>query len=219
MSWLCSCGTLNSGLNESCAASKQTHLEIGRREHRQVTPNTPDFVMATVAARETGLMTPQEELFAKFYNHEKVLIKDMTYIQKREHRDELHQIVFEGKARLSAVDDELKEEKAKISNKEWLVTDTKPSPSVSDAINAVKQRQTRMSKMDKIREQLARAGIDEATIKEMVGNLEKKATDGKLKTITFTKPSTEISAVQVETGAEAPFNPSSLKFAEPDSPK
>lgn len=215
MSWLCSCGTLNSGLNEDCAASKQTHLEIGKVEHKQVTANSPDFVMATAAVRELRIdMTQPEELFAKFYNHEKILVKDMDLIQLRDHRDELSKIAFEAKARLRAAEDEHKERKAKTANKEWLVTDTKPSPNVSDAINAVKQRAARMSKMDKIREGLLKSGIDEQTVNEMVRTLEKKATDSKLKTITFTKPSTEIGAVQVKADGEEkkPFDPSALKF-------
>lgn len=169
-----------------------------------------------VAAERRLEMTPQEELFAKFYNHEKVLIKDMDMIQLREHREELQKISFEARARLTAADEELKEKKAKTSNKEWLVTDTQQPYDVSQAINVVKQRAIRMSKMDKLREQLAKAGIDEVTIKEMVGNLEKKATDKTLKTVTFNKPTTEVSAVQVKSVKNdtpiAAFDPTSLKF-------
>lgn len=163
-------------------------------------------------------MTPQEELFAKFYNHEKVLVKDMDVVQLREHREELQKIAFEAKARLVAADDEARERKAKTSNKEWLVTDAKPDYDVSNAINVVKKRAERMSKMDKLRKQLEAAGIDEATIKEMVGNLEKKATEGKLKTVTFQKPTVEVSAVQVKAEKngddtpKTPFNPASLVF-------
>lgn len=213
MSWLCSCGILNSGANEDCAASKTT---LFGEKHKQVSVNSPDWVMARIAANEVGItnMTQQEELFAKFYNHEKILVKDMDVLQLREHRDELQTIAFEAKARLSAADDESKERKAKTANKEWLVTDTKPNQNVSDAINAVKQRASRMSKMDKLREQLKNAGIDEETVREMVSNLEKKATDGKLKTITFNKPVIELKAVrvQVEPEPKAQFNPTALKF-------
>lgn len=212
MSWLCSCGIINSGANENCPAAL-TWVSI---EHEQVSANSPDRVMAAIAASECGMsMTMQEEMFAKFYNHEKVLVKDMDLVQLREHRDELQKIAFEAKARLSAADDESKERKAKTSNKEWLVTDGQPNVNVSDAINVVKQRAARMSKMDKLRKQLMDAGIDEATIKEMISGLERRATDGKLKTVTFTKPTTEVSAVQVKTGAEPkePFNPAGLGFA------
>ena len=211
MAWLCSCSTLNGGTNKYCAA---IHQNDGKT-HIQVSENSPDWVMAAIAAKELN-MNPQEELFAKFYNHEKVLVKDMDHIQLKNHREELQTIAFEAKARLVAADDEARERKAKTANKEWLVTDSKPDFDVTNAINVVKTRAARMSKMDKLREQLKTAGIDEATIKEMVGNLEKKATDSKLKTITFHKPSDEIAFVQVKTEksdeVREPFNPGSLKF-------
>ena len=176
-----------------------------------------DLVQAgwNYAAGKGKVMTPQEELFAKFYNHEKVLVKDMDHIVLREHREQLQTIAFEAKARLVAADDETRERKAKTSNKEWLVTDTTQPYDVSAAINVVKTRQARMTKMDKLRDQLQKAGIDEATIKEMVGNLEKKATDSKLKTVTFNKPATEVSAVQVKASKpedSVPFNLATLKF-------
>ena len=70
--------------------------------------------------------------------------------------------------------------------------------------------------MDKLRKQLQDSGIDEDTIKEMIGNLEKKATDPKLKTVTFNVPSTEIRVVQVKESEppSEPFNPASLKFGD-----
>ena len=161
-------------------------------------------------------MNEQEELFAKFYNHEKTLVPLMDIAQLREHREELQKIAFEARARLVAVDDETRERKAKTSNKEWLVTDT--NVNVSDAINVVKQRAARMSKMDKLIEQLSKAGIDNATIREMVRGLEKKATNSALKTVTFTKPSKEVSAVQVKETkpvvSNEPFNPGALKFGQ-----
>ena len=167
------------------------------------------------AGKENIILTPQEELFAKFYNHEKVLVKDMDHIQLKEHREQLQTIAFEAKARLVAADDESRERKAKTTNKDWLSTDTTQPYDVSQSINIVKTRQARMTKMDKLRDQLQKAGIDEATIKEMVGNLEKKATDTKLKTVTFNKPTTETSAVQVKVAKvvdSKPFDLSTLKF-------
>lgn len=213
MSWLCSCGCLNGGTNKYCAASKAGG-KWAQMTHVQVSANSPDWIMSYMVAKELS-MTPQEELFAKFYNHEKVLVKDMDHVQLREHREELQKIAFEAKARLVAADDEARERKAKTANKEWLVTDAKPDFDVTNAINVVKKRAERMSKMDKLSDQLRKAGIDEATIKEMVGNLERKATDGKLKTVTFNKPTTEVSAVQVKTEPDTPkepFNPANLKF-------
>ena len=160
-------------------------------------------------------MTPQEELFAKFYNHEKVLVKDMDTVQLREHREELQKIAFEAKARLVAADDETRERKAKTTNKEWLVTADANGVKDSDLINVPKVRAARMSKMDKLRKQLKDSGIDDDTVNQMIGNLEAKATESKLKTVTFNVPSVEIGAVQVqktETVSTEPFDPTRLKF-------
>jgi hypothetical protein len=176
-----------------------------------------NMVMRENAAGKEIRMTEQEELFAKFYNHEKVLVKDMDLIQLREHREELQKIAFEAKARLVASDDETRERKAKSSNKEWLVTDTTPDINVSDSINVVKVRAARMSKMDKLKKDLQKAGLDDATINQMLRNLEGEANDKKLKTVTFNVPKTEISAIQVTetkpTVPSEPFNPLSLSFA------
>jgi len=171
--------------------------------------------MSVVAGRELSIMTPQEELYAKFYNKGKILVKDMDTTQLREHRDELSQIAFEAKATLAAADDELRERKAKVVNKEWTVTPTGPDQVTSDAINAVKIRKERMTKMDRLQTQLRSAGIDEDIIKEMVSNLERKATEKNLKTVTFNKPVFEPTAVVVQKVKEngevkQPFNPSSL---------
>lgn len=171
------------------------------------------------AAERSKDLTPQEELFAKFYNHEKLLVKDMNHVELREHREELQKISFEARARLTSADDEVRERKSKTTNKEWLVTDTKQPYDVSQAINVVKTRAARMSKMDKLRKQLQDANLDEATINEMIRNLESKATESKLKTVTFNKPSVEVTAVQVKVEKAAEngepkevFNPASLKF-------
>jgi hypothetical protein len=191
-------------------------------EHTQASENTPDFLMALVATREAGLvgrrnMTSQEELYAKFYNKGKLLVADMDVTQLREHRETLSQIAFEAKATLAAADDELRERKAKVSvkNKEWLVTPTGPDQTTSDAISAVKVRKERMSKMDKLRADLLKS-LDEATVNEMISQLERKATEKNLKAVTFTKPTTETSIVQVQivkpvsNGETKPFDPSTL---------
>lgn len=214
MSWLCNCGLINSGLNQNCSAKLTQRITV---EHYQISSNTPDLLMAVVAAKGLNLMTPQEELFAKFYNQEKILVKDMDTLALREHREQLSQIAFEAKARLVATDDEGRERTAKVKSKEWLVTADNTQVS-SDAVNAVKQRASRMSKMDKLRMQLLAAGIEEATVKEMVANLERKATEKDVKTITFNKQTTEIAAVTVKVAKpqngepKEPFNPGSLVF-------
>lgn len=162
-------------------------------------------------------MTPNEELFAKYYNRGKVLVKDLDDTSLREHRESLRKTATEAKASLMAADDEIRERNAgkKSKDKEWLVSVDTDRAS-SDAINAVNARKSRMSKMDKLREQLLSAGISEETVKEMIRDLERKATEKNLKTITFTKPVSEVSAIQVQNKKEEvssePFDPSKLKF-------
>lgn len=98
-------------------------------------------------------MTPQEELFAQLFNHEKILVKDMDTLTLRSHREELAKIAFEARARLTAVDDEEKSRR-KLSG------DGKPSgfersvntdENTTNAINTIKERQKRLTKADKVR--------------------------------------------------------------------
>lgn len=98
-------------------------------------------------------MTPQEQLFSELFNHEKILVKDMDTLVLRAHREELSKIAFEARARLTAVDDEEHSRKKKSS-------DGKPSgfersvntdETTTAAINAVKERQKRIPKAEKIR--------------------------------------------------------------------
>jgi hypothetical protein len=132
-------------------------------------------------------LTEQEQLFAKFYNAEKLLVKDMEDFQLREHRDELRKIAFEAKARAVAADDEDRDRRAKTKNKEWLLTPDTNETRVTDAINAPKLRQKRMSQLDKMRAQLLAAHMDEATVDEIIKGMEKKATEKDTNALKFPK--------------------------------
>lgn len=212
MSWLCKCGILNSGLNSHCAA----RLSWRHLAHYQVSDNTPDFTTAVVAAREVGLkgsMTDNEKLYAEFYAKQKLFIKDMDMTQLREHREKLAEIAFQAKASLAAADDDLRERRAKEGKKDWLVTPVQPNQH-TDAINAVKLRKERMSKLDKQRADLLKLGMDEEIVNEIIRGMEKKATEKVLntivqetskaakeaekKTVTFTRKVDEIAAIQVQ---------------------
>ena len=158
-------------------------------------------------------MTKEEQQFADWFRHEKILICDMSDAELRERHELVKVTANEARAYQSADEDEIRERRAKNGKKEWLVTDN--SISSSDAINAPKLRQTRMSKMDKLQQQLLAAGIDEDTVKQMVADMSKRATDKQVKTITFKKPGREeIGAVSIELPKppSEPFNPLSIKF-------
>ena len=99
------------------------------------------------------LMTPQEELFAQLFNHEKVLVKDMDTLALRAHREELAKIAFEARARLTAVDDE------ENTRKKLAKGDGKPTgfsrsvntdETTTNAINTIKERQKRLSGKEKM---------------------------------------------------------------------
>lgn len=69
--------------------------------------------------------------------------------------------------------------------------------------------------MDKMKQQLLNAGIDEALVAEMIRKMESKATEKDMKAVTFNKPSVEQSVVVVKTkkddnGEVTPFNPNAL---------
>jgi len=107
------------------------------------------------------IMTPQEQLFADFFNHEKLLVKDMDMLTLRAHREGLQKIAFEARARLSSVDDEEKT-RAKRTNKDK-VTGFERSLNIDEsssaAINTIKERQKRLTKVEKIQAGLEKLGI------------------------------------------------------------
>lgn len=221
MSWKCSCGMMNQGRHQICV-NNWFYTNC-----RQISANTPDYFMARDVAEELSgyeltrkevnkSMTPNEELFATYYNRGKILVKDMDDTSLREHREQLRQIATEAKAQLLASDDEIRERGARksLKEKEWIAS-VDSETSVSDAINVVEKRRARMTKMDKLRQQLIDVGMDDATIREMVGNLERKATEKNLKTVTFKKKTEEDSAIQVKAKPDdngEPFNPAKLTF-------
>jgi len=101
-------------------------------------------------------LTPQEELFAQLFNHEKVLVRDMDTLTLRAHREELAKIAFEARARLTAVDDEDQTRKRKSSNGsvKGFERSVNTDETTTNAINAIKERQKKLSKKEQVQEQL-----------------------------------------------------------------
>jgi hypothetical protein len=177
---------LNSGLVQQCAFIKARGES--EQDHYQVSSNTPDFLMAVAAARFARLNTASkeemEELYIQFYNAHKVFIEDMDITQLREHRDKLAEIAHQARAELASAEDKLREMRAKSGNADWLVTPVQPQAH-SDALNVVKVRKERMTKLDKIKEQLEGIGIDQADIDQWVRNMERGAKTSNLKAASF----------------------------------
>jgi hypothetical protein len=129
--------------------------------------------------RENIRMNPQEELFAKLFNHEKSLVKDMDMLSLRAHREELARIAFEARVRLTAADDEEKERKksSKAENRGF-ERNLNIDETSSDAINKIKNRQGKLSKMDKIKEGLIKMGMSEEAADKVISARNIKDTVG-----------------------------------------
>ena len=140
------------------------------RVYRNITVYNPDkyFIREIridyITHRASGAseMTPQEELFSKLFNHEKLLVKDMDILTLRAHREELAQIAFEARARLTAVDDEdSSRKKVKKGDKPTgFERSLNVDETTTNAINTLKIKKEKLSKAEKIREGLLKLGID-----------------------------------------------------------
>jgi len=113
-----------------------------------------------VKAKELFSMTPQEELFSEFFNSEKTLVKDMTILELRAHREELAKIAFEARARLTAVDDEEKGRKKKKGEVTGFSTSLQTDELTTNAINNIEARKKKLSKDEKLIAGMAKLGID-----------------------------------------------------------
>lgn len=114
-------------------------------------------------------MTEQEQLFAKFFNSEIELVKDMDDLTLRSHREELSRIAFEAKARLTAVGQETQERVAKNKKSKQFSTSLESDQLTTDAINTIKNREKKLNKTEKLIEQLMKLpGITRAQAEAMV---------------------------------------------------
>lgn len=139
-------------------------------------------------------LTPQEELFAQFFNNERGMVATLDDLSLIAHREELAKIAFEARARLTAADDEIRGRKSKKSAK-GLITSLEPDSTASDAITNIKKRQGKLTKVDKAIESMMKAGIDRATAEQLVSAGTIKANlDAKF-------------GVRPEQDAKPPFNP------------
>lgn len=151
-------------------------------------------------------MTPQEELFAKFFNHEAQLVSSMGMLELRAHREELAQIAFEARARLTAIDKEESKRKSK-GGPEGFKRDVNVDDTTSDAINAVKNRQKRLDKKEKVRQSLLDLGVDPAEVEAimMARNIREQVT----------KPKAAPSQPEVTIPIQPIVNPETAGFVNP----
>lgn len=116
-------------------------------------------------------MTPNEELHAKFFNEESALVVTMDDADLEEHIQELEAIAREAKARILSATEEKRNRKAKSGNKAWRVEPIGPDPTVTDAVNKVKQRSQRIGKLDRMRDKMAALGIPESELEQMMSKM------------------------------------------------
>lgn len=169
MTWLCSCGLVNASCNKSCpGALTWKHLE-----HVQITPSTYDETLYWTAEGRVNkiLMTPNEELHAKFFREEAILVLNMSDIDLDEHIHELETIAREARARITAATEEKRNRAAKLGTKKWKVEPLGPDPTVTDSLNKVKQRSARMGKLDKMRDKMAALGIPDSELDQMLAKM------------------------------------------------
>jgi len=122
-------------------------------------------------------MTPQEELFKTLFNRYTIavtdktnpMVREMSDLEIRAWREELCTIAFEAKAAIGAADEILKERKPK--GPQGFKTSVNDDSATREAINSVKKRVEKMSKMDKIKEKmLAIPGMDPSYVERLMSN-------------------------------------------------
>lgn len=110
-------------------------------------------------------MTPQEELFAQFFNSEKELIfsKNMDMLELRAYREMLSKIAFEARARLAAADREVRDRDSKGTKGKGISVSVNTDESSTDAINRIKERTKKLDKGEKLIQSMMKTGMDRAT--------------------------------------------------------
>lgn len=174
MSWICPrCGLNNVNANKKCA-DYRCKLE------RPYVSGFDDFdeILKSVQFRFLGLgeiddMTPNEELYREFFNavmaNPEVHAK--TDLELRAEREQLIIVITKGRAEVDARDKILRERKPK--GVQGFAASINADETSTNAINTIKERQKRMSKEDKVREGMKKAGISAADIEKMMsaGNM------------------------------------------------
>ena len=133
--------------------------------------NRAAFIKSGMDVTGLFIVTPQEELFADFFNNEKILAADMSILELRAHREELSKIAFEARARLTAVDDEERTRKAKAQKEKGptgFSTSLQTDEITTNAINRVRERQKKLTKQEKTVEGLVKMGMDRKEAEKLV---------------------------------------------------
>lgn len=206
MPWTCKCGLINASINKLCAGLNQPVLDD--LQHFQISPSTYDITLYWTRERRIKELTANEDKFAQFFNAEAVFVSSMSAIELEEHIQELEEIAFEAKARLTAAKTNKRDRDAKrFVGGDWSITPTNPDPNVTDTINKVKLRGQRMTKLDKMRDKLAALGIEDKEIEQMIAAMVKQARKDKPDSPKDKKDSNETDNGDASTAVAKPSNP------------
>ena len=165
-------------------------------------------------------MTPQEELFAKFFNHETEFVKDMDVLTLRAHIEELEKCAFEARARLTAATERAKSKKDKDSP--GFTRSVQMDDISSNAINQINARKEKLSKKEKDQQKMIEVlGMDPEYVRHLYTNSaiadqkEKERSEGAKPKIMFPSPNAEMKDVIATITEKKPFvNPFDKKTGE-----
>lgn len=104
-------------------------------------------------------MTREEKLFAKFFSEEKILVHDMDDMALKAHIEELQEIAKEARARLTASNEEAQERSASKKKAKGFAVALEPDDFTSNAINNIKKRGEKLTKVEKEIERLVAMGM------------------------------------------------------------
>lgn len=212
--WKCAhCQFKNDVLTSTCKGClKAEKPDYVTDKIQTITEIKRNILVARIAVAED-----KKDLFVKFYNPAKISVSTLTDEKLAEHISQLEDILIEAKANLSAATDERRERVSKSRNKQFTISsDLNSSNAVTDAIEAVKTRQKRMSKLDKIKQQLEDIGIDQEEIERTVRRIQTKATEKQVEKVNFEAKPKKTTEVEFKSNPEEPKKPldfGSLKFA------
>lgn len=181
--WICpECQNENGAYNAYC--------EFCKYEKNKLVYNPDKYYIREIRIRHIveprgKAMTPQEELFAEFFQKHALIVKDMSILELREYREKLARVAFEAKAAVYAADSaekELKKQK-KTSGPSGFERSLEQDGAATDAINTIKDRQKRISKLDRIQAGLEKLGITSTDATKLMsagailGRLKSKASE------------------------------------------
>ena len=112
-----------------------------------------------------------EALFMKFFNHEDVMVKDMSIEQLSAHIDELENIIYEAKVRHQKSTGVRKNRVERLSQEERDKLITNPDFNSSERSKLEIPKRDKRSRADKLLDDLTKLGIDPLTRNALIGNV------------------------------------------------